>query len=149
MKNSAKVDRYKINDEFQRLQTEVEELGAYLRNNRGEGNCLFHAIADQLRIQGVNADTIRREACNYVLQHLQQAQGFFTDGESPVQYAHQTSNDGVQGDGRIFWAICAFYHIRIRVRMVGGITFEEGNQNDRVVEIGYLANIHYVSIRYD
>ncbi|KAA6385988.1 MAG: hypothetical protein EZS28_018486 [Streblomastix strix] len=45
--------------------------------------------------------------------HLQQAQGFFTDGESPVQYAHQMSNDGEYGDGRIFWAICAFYHIRI------------------------------------
>ncbi|KAA6397229.1 MAG: hypothetical protein EZS28_007246 [Streblomastix strix] len=107
------------------------------------------AFTDLLRIPAVKAETLRIEACNYALVHVDQFQRFFVDGEDSVHYVHQMSNEGEYGDDRLFMAIFAVYHMWVHAQMVGGITFVERNQNKRVIQVGYLTNIYYVSNRYD
>ncbi|KAA6370417.1 MAG: hypothetical protein EZS28_034057 [Streblomastix strix] len=116
-------------------------------NNRGNGNCLFLAIADQLRSRHLNARQIRLSACEYMLEHRELYEEGFTEEEDIEQYISSMRNDGYYGDGRLFAAICAKFGVRIRIRMIGEVVFDEGDASAPIVELGYIGHINYVSIR--
>ncbi|KAA6398867.1 MAG: hypothetical protein EZS28_005609 [Streblomastix strix] len=149
MRNIQVQTQNSVPDEIEIMRQEVQLIGGTIRNNRGMGNCLFFAIADQLHRLGVTAATVRRDACQYLLDHMQENIELFDETESIENYGKRMQQNGEYGDGRIFRAICNLYHVRIRIRMINNVTFEQGDDHDPIIEIGYVSRMHYVSIRFD
>ncbi|KAA6370485.1 MAG: hypothetical protein EZS28_033988 [Streblomastix strix] len=149
MRNIQVQTQNSVPDEIEIMRQEVQLIGGTVRNNRGMGNCLFYAIADQLHRLGVTAATVRRDTCQYLLDHMQENIELFDETESIENYGKRMQQNGEYGDRRLFRAICNLYHVRIRIRMVNNVTFEQGDDHDPIIEIGYVSRIHYVSIRFD
>ncbi|KAA6374110.1 MAG: hypothetical protein EZS28_030363 [Streblomastix strix] len=146
-KNNPNIPKSELLDDLATLQSELQIEGAYVMNNRGNGNCLFLAIADQLRSRHLNARQIRLQVYEYMLEHGELYEEGFTEEEDIEQYINSMRNDGYYGDGRLFAAICAKFGVRIRIRMIGEVVFDEGDASAPIVELGYIGHIHYVSIR--
>ncbi|KAA6378992.1 MAG: hypothetical protein EZS28_025479, partial [Streblomastix strix] len=82
MRNIQVQTQNSVPDEIEVMRQEVQLIGGTVRNNRGMGNCLFFAIADQLHRLGVTAATVRRDACQYLLDHMQENIELFDETES-------------------------------------------------------------------
>ncbi|KAA6382930.1 MAG: hypothetical protein EZS28_021543 [Streblomastix strix] len=151
IKNCFVITKSDLQDDYWTLTSQLERDGAGLVNNRGECDCLFLAVSDQLRLLNrppISALQIRHYMCDYIIQNRQTYQaGFDSEIESLEQYIQKMRQYGYSGDGRLFPAICALYRVRVRVLMSGGKLFEDANPIYPVIELGYIGHIHYVSIQ--
>ncbi|KAA6359619.1 MAG: hypothetical protein EZS28_044854, partial [Streblomastix strix] len=140
-----------LQDDYWTLTSELERDRARLVNNHGEGDCLFLAVSDQLRLLNrprISAMQIRHDGCDYIIQNRQTYQaGFDSEIESLEKYIQKMRYQGYYGDGRLFPAICALYRVRVRVLMPGGIVFEDRDPTYPMIELGYIGHIQYVSIQ--
>lgn len=131
-------------------------------NPPGDGNCMFHAIANQIG-NGSNHKDIRGRIINYLVAntHLgEQSDISWHDlllNETPLEYLNRMSNDGTYGDQITLQAAAEIFNIQIviisslnegttLIRPDGG---QEFDQSEPFVVLGHLAEgdgEHYLSM---
>ncbi|KAA6397789.1 MAG: hypothetical protein EZS28_006682 [Streblomastix strix] len=72
------------------------------------------------------------QAGEYMLEHRELYEEGFAEEEDIELFISSKRNDRYLGDGKLFVVICAKFGVRFRVR---------------IVELGYIVHLHYVSIR--
>ncbi|KAA6367496.1 MAG: hypothetical protein EZS28_036977, partial [Streblomastix strix] len=132
--------------DIEQLTAELDSHGMYLRNNRGQGNCFFHAINDQLRGIYAVVQVLREQVVDYLLSHEDQYSPFFDADESLRQYAQRMRTDGVYADSRLFGAVTDMLQVQLEIHMADNVVFREAENHARVLRIGYVGNIHYLRL---
>ncbi|KAA6382226.1 MAG: hypothetical protein EZS28_022245, partial [Streblomastix strix] len=143
IRNTKEKRKSSINNDLANLNDELQEQGMYVRNNRGEGNCMFYAINDQLGGIYHDIHQLRTDIVQYLRLNAERYQQFFDEEESLEQYANRMSNDGEWGDGRLFGAITDFFECQIELHMPGEAIFTEGQICSRIIRLGYVGRSHY------
>ncbi|KAA6369494.1 MAG: hypothetical protein EZS28_034979, partial [Streblomastix strix] len=146
-RNASERRKSKVEADIVQVQQELELDGMQLINNRGEGNCLFHAINDQLGRPYNNVHQLRLDIINELLTHQDIYQAYFDDQESLQNYARRMSRDGEYGDGALFGAITNLFQVQLEIHMPGGVILREAENFHRILRVAYVGNIHYMSIR--
>ncbi|XP_041480354.1 uncharacterized protein LOC121427848 [Lytechinus variegatus] len=142
-----------------------EDSGLTVRlNPKGNGNCQFSAVSDQLATLGIFRShiTIRQEVVRFLASNTYLGNGrewtaFLT--EVPEDYLARMSSDGSYGDHLTLQAIADIFHIQILVisSLNGGTTLispevNEGNiftLNMPYIVLGHLSEgngEHYLSL---
>ncbi|CAH1271855.1 MFHAS1 [Branchiostoma lanceolatum] len=153
-------------DEGSRLTAHLMESGLTLRPDvPKDGNCLFHAVSDQLvrtGSQAISHSHLRRDVVGYLRQHPNNEQGdhlrAFVPNEDWEGYLQQMSRDGVWGDHVVLQALASMLGRDIRI--VSSIDAENyttilspmGNQQDTTGQpllLGHYAENHYTSLDGD
>ncbi|KAA6399744.1 MAG: hypothetical protein EZS28_004733 [Streblomastix strix] len=145
-KNNREKAKSNISTDLILLTEHLEKDGFTIRNNRGAGNCLFHALNDQLGGIFHDVHILRTMVVQNLLAHSEQFREFFDEDESLEDYMERMRTDGEWGDGRLFGSIEQLFNTRIEIYIPGEPLFSEGDQYQRTVRLGFIGNCHYVSI---
>ncbi|XP_063439788.1 uncharacterized protein LOC134721036 [Mytilus trossulus] len=143
------------------LQSIAEKHGLVVRNIAGDGNCMFHAVIDQLRIAGdftFNKDTLRSKSVEYLRENPCQEDGShlmcFLSTESWEEYLIRMNRDGEWGDHMILNAITEVIGRTVTVlnnsESVTHLFPHTVSLSDEVtLDSVYLGHVgmHYVSLR--
>ncbi|XP_076110285.1 uncharacterized protein LOC143079039 [Mytilus galloprovincialis] len=143
------------------LQSIAEKHGLVVRNIAGDGNCMFHAVIDQLRIAGdftFNKDTLRSKSVEYLRENPCQEDGShlmcFLSTESWEEYLIRMNRDGEWGDHMILNAITEVIGRTVTVlnnsESVTHLFPHTATLSDEVtLDSVYLGHVgmHYVSLR--
>ncbi|KAA6368935.1 MAG: hypothetical protein EZS28_035538 [Streblomastix strix] len=146
-KNNKEKAKSNIQTDLVLLTEQLEKDGLTIRNNRGAGNCLFHALNDQLGGIFHDVHILRTMIVQNLLEHAEQFREFFDEDESLEEYAERMRADGEWGDGRLFGSIAQLFNTRIEIYIPGEPLFSEGDSYQRTARLGFIGNCHYVSIR--
>ncbi|XP_060568189.1 uncharacterized protein LOC132726826 isoform X2 [Ruditapes philippinarum] len=113
----APGDKFQTSTLFESLihqmRDKIEDKGLVPHDVYPDGNCLFSAIVDQLRVQGdfsFTPHTLRQSAVNYLRRYPATDDGtslsmFLSDGEDWESYLLRISEDGEWGDHIILGAL--------------------------------------------
>ena len=123
-------------------------------NVPADGNCGFHAVVDQLSLQGVNVDpkSLRSQAVSYLKCHPELVDDSFlihNDYKNTNEYLSKQSEDGHWIDEMMLRAIssCIARDINI-VHETGYTTIlrQTDNNQNKPIYIGQIEESHYVSL---
>lgn len=131
-----------------------------LQNNAGNGDCMFHALSQQLHRIGIQQThmQIRQNTVEYLRLHplVSGPEGsvHFADfvNEPWKLYLQRMVNAGEWGDHVILQAASIIYGIRITVLTTNSVEptivspVVEGNNNLPNIYLGHISEFHYVSL---
>lgn len=112
----------------------MERLGLKVRVMKGDGNCLFRALVDQMHHvdpQSPNTTTMvvdnhkqcRAQVCQYIQQHADELQPFLDERESLKKYVDRMSKDGVFGGNMELVAFCRLFAVDAMIYQDDGIIY--------------------------
>ncbi|KAL3884672.1 hypothetical protein ACJMK2_024790 [Sinanodonta woodiana] len=111
----------------QNMKELVEKEGLIVKDVFPDGNCLFTAVVDQLRVRGnfkYTPSTLRAAAVNYLRENSKQRDGtpleHFLSNETWEHYLGRMSRDGEWGEHIILGAISEV--LRCRINVLGGMS---------------------------
>ncbi|XP_045209765.2 uncharacterized protein LOC123561456 [Mercenaria mercenaria] len=159
---------------IRQMRDVIEKKGLVPHDVYPDGNCLFAAVVDQLRIRGdfsFTTHTLRQSAVKYLKENPTTNDGtplemFLTDDETWETYLSRMSDDGEWGDHMILGALANV--INMPIVIYGGTTGQNEtilypraltNENglsekddqvlddDIVVYLGHVSESHYLSLR--
>ncbi|XP_020612565.1 uncharacterized protein LOC110050928 isoform X2 [Orbicella faveolata] len=157
-------DVSKINsntDPSAELEKIASDKGFVISDNEGSGNCMFHALSEQLNlVKGINIlhGELRQSIVQYLLNNPRLLDGTdlfnFIDGyQSWADYLTNMEQDGTWGDHMILYATANCYKTCIHV-----ISSQSNHRDltirpdDHVIStnplvLGHVHEVHYVSLR--
>ncbi|KAK3583061.1 hypothetical protein CHS0354_004006 [Potamilus streckersoni] len=111
----------------QNMKELVEREGLVVKDVFPDGNCLFTAVVDQLRVHGnfkYTPSTLRAAAVNYLKENSKQRDGtpleHFLLNETWENYLARMSRDGEWGEHIILGAVSEV--LRCRINVLGGMS---------------------------
>eukprot|EP00493_Phyllostaurus_siculus_P025515 UN25859 len=144
--------------EYRKLLAVVESDGLMIKDVTGDGNCMYHAVIDQLRRLGEKPWThqaLRTCVVNYLRDH-DRVQGsgehlstFIHSGQCWGDYLDEQSKDGTPGDHLVLLALSEILKKTIKIYSSIGTPVIIGLQyTGDIILIGHIHESHYVSLRY-
>jgi len=146
-KERGKRDK-KWESEFVKFAAQLVKVGLIIRDIKGDGNCLFRAVSDQLTGCQTEHEIYRNEC---VLEFTRNADVYapFLVDESMDDYIEKISDDGEWGGNLELIALSRRLRVDIIVHQYNRPRFEihyEGSPV-RTIHISYHEGDHYNSIR--
>lgn len=159
---SKEVSKRDLEDE---LRKAASDKGLKISDNDGEGNCLFHALSEQLKIVGdkdISYDKLREALVQYLTDNSELDDGtdlfnFFEQSShfgTWNEYLTYMAKDGSWGDAIVIAAAANRYKIPIKV-----ITVQRGEearentiepvcevQSGNPIWLGHIYDCHFVSL---
>ncbi|KAK3103939.1 hypothetical protein FSP39_023047 [Pinctada imbricata] len=149
---------------FDAMQEFASSNGFKIKDGAPNGNCMFHAVNDQLIINGdfrFNEMSLRRKAVAYLKHHPKNKdeiplECFLINEETWDAYLKRMSKSKEWGDHLIIKALCEVLHRKIVVHTVQSA--ERLNHYEFMPEdsdtsckedlhLGHLGELHYLSLR--
>ncbi|KAM3131699.1 hypothetical protein pb186bvf_016230 [Paramecium bursaria] len=133
------------------LHNVLSELGMFVKDVEGDGNCMFRAISDQLYGTQIYHKELRRYAMNYILQEKDYFQDYIINGDVE-QYVEYKLKDGVWGDNIELQAFRELYDIPIEIYVCSKEPLKTGLENNphnkEPIRLSYHGSAHYNSIKF-
>ncbi|XP_078703590.1 uncharacterized protein LOC144928781 [Branchiostoma floridae x Branchiostoma belcheri] len=159
----VKIADYFRSDTYNRLSRHVAESGLTFRAEvPKDGNCLFHAVADQLfRTEGTRTSHVelRRQAVNYLREYPYNVRGdhlrAFVPDQNWDRYLDTMSRDGTWGDHIVLQAMADMFGHDVSIvssveseNYVTILTPSPGTaaRKDPPLLLGHYAENHYASL---
>ncbi|XP_062613070.1 uncharacterized protein LOC134274844, partial [Saccostrea cucullata] len=133
-----------------------------LHDVEADGNCMFRAVEDQMRINaefGHTAKSLRLKAVEYLRQNPEQEDGghlrdFLSTKETWEQYLYRMQRNSSWGDHLTLTAISEAFRKTIIVFNIGKeirrteiVPKVPGNSSDTQLFLGHIGEYHYLSLR--
>lgn len=146
-------------DLSQGLQMNASKKGLHIVGNEGKGNCMFHALCDQLKFKKeivITHQELRKKLVEYLRQHPSLSDGTelagFITNPSWTNYLQKMAEDGTWGDHLILLAAANCYECDILVVSSTPshdcpITPVPPISSAVLLILGHIVEEHYVSLR--
>ncbi|CAG8465902.1 2749_t:CDS:2 [Paraglomus occultum] len=140
------------------LRQQLKELGLYLKDIAGDGNCLFRALSDQYYGSPGKHAKIRSEVCDYLAANKKHFKHFVEEDRFDDHIA-QMRKLGTYGGNMELVGYAQLQRVNIRVYQPGTIYVISGNdfdskesskkldRNRKTLHIAYHNWEHYSSVR--
>ena len=153
-RNNKKKERKKNNkkrrDEIdEKFKKHLESLGYFIREVRGDGNCLFRAVSEQIEGNENNFIEYREKCINYMKENKDNFAPFIEDDEPFDKYIERMSKNSEWGGNLEIYALSmlleANFYIYIHEHPMYIVkNFEKPKKN---VMLTYHDGKHYNSLR--
>lgn len=166
--SKSKVESKGVPKLTEELSGAVSDMGLFVHDNEGRGNCLFHALSQQLEFVkkiSVGPDELRKTLVNYLEEHPKMRDGTPLSSllESNEQsscawdkYLKDMAKDGTWGDQITIFAAANYYKtIIIVIRALSEapngrleIPFKPECEvkGDNPIWLGHIYDCHFVSL---
>jgi hypothetical protein len=136
------------------LQQEAKQFGYDCRDTQHDGNCFFHAVVDQLTLQGLSIlgsdpQELRATAMNYILNHLDDYKSFLDEHYGDInEFIGQNIDMGTWADHLIISALSRALNINfVIIRSDGAApTIFKHTQPIATLYLGHEVGQHYQSL---
>jgi OTU domain-containing protein 3 len=146
-KQKAKGKRFG-KDEEQRFEQQVAELGARITIMASDGNCLFRALADQLRGRPQDHGEIRQHIVDFMEEHEDEFAPFVEDDEKWVDYIPRMRTEGEWGGQQEICAASRCFRINVVIHQMDNPRLEIAFKvTAETVHLSFHGAAHYNSIR--
>ncbi|CAD0098886.1 unnamed protein product [Aureobasidium mustum] len=115
----------------------LNSLGLYAANILGDGNCLFHALSDQLYGHQKEHQVIRSKVIGYMREHA----------DYYKQFIDAQPGGGTYGDNMEISAFSSAYNVDVKIYQRDFAYMISGSGDDRDRDVAHIAYHHYSSIR--
>lgn len=149
---SSRDDFYRSSSIAGQLRTQAAFYGVDVQDVPGDGNCFFHAIADQLVRQGYSSlphEELRIHAASFMVEHQSEYREILDALEGGSEtYMHSMFSDGIWADEPIINALARALNLTIVVVRSDGAAPNVINAGcEKKLFVGYHVGLHYVSLR--
>lgn len=128
----------------------MNSIGLTIRHVKGDGNCMFRSIADQLCGNEEFHGKYRQEILNYISDRQDHFSLFIEDDETFDQYVQRMRTDGEWGDQPELYAAAQCLNMNIYVHQVDAprlIILSESHSINREAHLSFHGGCHYNSVR--
>lgn len=129
----------------------LDELNLYASATKGDGNCLFRALSDQLFGDESHHSEIRQNIVNYVEEHGDHFAAFVGEfGETFDQYLNRLRQDGVYGGDIEITGFADYYNKAVVIYQADSLYVIQPRESTKVqgsVHLAYHTWEHYSSVR--
>lgn len=129
----------------------LDELNLYASATKGDGNCLFRALSDQLYGDESHHSEIRQNIMNYVEQNGDHFAAFVGEfGETFDQYLYRLRQDGVYGGDIEITGFADYYNKAVVIYQADSLYVIQPRESAKVsgsVHLAYHTWEHYSSVR--
>jgi len=126
----------------------VEDLGARILTMDSDGNCLFRALADQLRGRPEDHGEIRQHVIDFIEAHETDFAPFVEDDEKFSDYVHRMRNEGEWGGQQEICAASRCFHVNVVIHQLDCPRFEIlFKASAPTIHLSFHGASHYNSIR--
>lgn len=135
---------------FQKYTEQVARLGLFIREVKGDGNCLFRSVADQLYSQEHRHDEVRNALCDFVEAHREDFEPFVEDDEDFDEYLARMRSDAEWGGNFELAAVVRCFGVHVIVHQLEAPRYQLTNHEKsgvRTIHISYHDGEHYNSVR--
>ena len=137
-----------------KLKAEARQFGFECRDVKADGNCFFHAVTDQLSMQGLSAlgaspEALRASAIDHIINHLEDYQNFLDQHDGDMdQFIAQNVEQGTWADHLIISALSRALNITMVIIRSDGVapTICEHPQAIATLYLGHEVGQHYQSL---
>ena len=145
-RKNKKKQRDEIDEKFKQ---HLESLGYFIREVRGDGNCLFRAVSEQMEGNENNFVEYREKCINYIKENKDTFAPFIEDDEPIDKYIERMSKNSEWGGNLEIYALSmvleANFYIYIHEHPMYIVkNFEKPKKN---VMLTYHDGKHYNSLR--
>ena len=145
-RKNKKKQRDEIDEKFKK---HLESLGYFIREVRGDGNCLFRAVSEQMEGNENNFVEYREKCINYIKENKDTFAPFIEDDEPIDKYIERMSKNSEWGGNLEIYALSmvleANFYIYIHEHPMYIVkNFEKPKKN---VMLTYHDGKHYNSLR--
>lgn len=145
----------------ERLETRLQKNGFRIKDVRGDGNCQFYSISDQMYGDTTHADEIRSAAADWLRKNPDKdingaPLSCFIYDETWDEYCDKVARNGTWGDHMTLVAIANVYNLKIVIiSSVEGDNYTtevypdpplQGREPPRNITIFHFAERHYGSV---
>lgn len=135
-------------DEEQRFEQQVAALGARIAIMAPDGNCVFRALADQLRGRPQDHGEIRQLIVDFMEENEEDFAPFVEDDEKWADYVPRMRNDGEWGGQQEMCAASRCFRINVVIHQLDGPRLEIADKPTApTVHMSFHGAAHYNSIR--
>ena len=149
-RGKGKGDPDAYNRSFIKYSQQVGRLGLFIRDVKGDGNCMFRSVADQLYSQEHRHAEVRTALCNFVDEHRPDFEPFVEDDEDFDVYLARMRTDGEWGGNFELAAVVRCFGVHVIVHQLSApryqLTNHEGGSS-RTIHLSYHDGEHYNSVR--
>lgn len=148
-RKKRKKERKQKEDMDEKFKKSLEEIGYFIREVEGDGNCLFRSVSEQVE-GNENSHIEYREKCvNYMKDHKEIFEPFIEDDEPFDDYIKRMSKDREWGGNLEIYALSMlleanFYIYIYEQPMYVVKNFEKPKKN---IKLTYHEGKHYNSLR--
>ena len=145
-----KNKRDRQNDEIdEKFKKKLEELGYFIREVGGDGNCLFRSVSEQVEGNEHNFQEYREKCVNYMKENKDDFAPFIEDDEPFDKYVERMSQNSEWGGNLEIYALSKvleanFYIYMLDQPMYIVKNFEKPKKN---IMLTYHEGKHYNSLR--
>lgn len=136
--------------DFTKFNAQMDTLGLWIRDTRGDGNCLFRAIGDQLEGDMSTHMAHRQITMDYIAAHQEGFEPFVEDDEPFDAYVARMRKNAEWAGHLELQAMSLAHNVNIIVHQLGQprwqiINFPEATT--RAIHLSYHDGEHYASVR--
>ena len=148
-RKNKKKHKIKKNNIDEKFKEELKNLGYFIREICGDGNCLFRAVSEQAENNENNFKYYREKCIEYMKKNSDIFIPFIEDDEPFEKYIKRMSDDGVWGGNLEIYAMSmAFkfnFYIYIHERPI--YIIDNWNKPKKNIILTYHDGEHYNSLR--
>ena len=158
IKNLSKKQRLRQNREHLQVIAEqnyssfgddLAKLGLMIRTARGDGNCLFRSVCDQLEGHQNNYDFYRQEACKYMIDNKDFYQNYIEDDQTFDDYIAEMIQDGEWGGNLELQAMSMKFQVNFYIHIFQHpmLILHNFDNPKKELHLSYHEGQHYNSLR--
>jgi OTU domain-containing protein 3 len=132
-----------------KFEEQVAVGGLVIRDIKGDGNCMFRAVADQFTGSQENHFDYRHRIVDFMDTHRDVFQPFFYEGDGTFDaYLSKMRRDGEWGGNLELQALSLCCSVNIIVHQLGARPWAiQHDAPSRTIHLSYHDGDHYASIR--
>ena len=138
-------------DEDRQFALQLADIGCRVVEVKGDGNCMFRSIADQLEGNNHNHSTIRHDVMTYIEEQREDFEPFMEDDEKFDDYISRMRGDCEWGGHQELYAASQHFSINIIIHQFNAARFEmhapNPNYAKATIHLSYHGENHYNSVR--
>ena len=148
-KRKKKNKKNKKNEIEEQFKKHLHELGYFIREVGGDGNCLFRSVSEQMEGNEKNYKEYREKCVNYIKENKDTFAPFIVDDESIDEYIERMSKNKEWGGNLEIFALSKalevnFYIYKEDKQMFIVNNFEKPKKN---ITLTFEDGKHYNSLR--
>ncbi|XP_077116371.1 OTU domain-containing protein 3 [Ranitomeya variabilis] len=137
-------------EEFLSFANQLQVLGLRLREVPGDGNCLFHALGDQLEGHSRNHLRHRQETADYMVKHRHDFEPFVEDDVPFDRHVQNLAQPGTFAGNDAIVSFARNNQVNVVIHQLNNPLWQirgSDKANARELHIAYRYGEHYDSVR--
>ncbi|XP_028393840.1 OTU domain-containing protein 3-like [Dendronephthya gigantea] len=155
LRKEREAKEYLENDEnFVSFSNQLQALGYKIKDIKGDGNCLFRALADQLDGTDDGHLRYRRIIAKYLADHREEYEPFVEDNKTFDEHVRELNkagtfggNDSIVAFSRCYGLNIVIHQLNERCWVIHGEEYKKPGDPFRELHISYHNGDHYSSVR--